>query len=68
MPRIRPHILNARNRMVPRTIATDISNSLDIGDWWLLYMLGRNLDPIIYRDVLIELVKDIDIKKKTARR
>lgn len=68
MPRIRPHILNARNRMVPRSVATDISHSLDIGDWWLLYMLGRNLDPIIYRDVLTELVKDIDIKKKTARR
>lgn len=68
MPRIRPHILNARNRMVSRTVATDISNSLDIGDWWLLYMLGRNLDPIIYRDVLKELVKDIDIKKKTSRR
>lgn len=68
MPRIRPHILNARNRMVPRAVATHISNGLDIGDWWFLYMLGRNLDPIIYRDVLTELVKEIDIKKKTARR
>lgn len=67
MPRIRPHILNARNRMVPRDVATDISNNLDIGDWWLIYMLGRNLDPIIYKDVLGELVKEIDIKKKARR-
>lgn len=53
--------------MVKRTVATDISNSLDIGDWWLLYMLGRNLDPMIYKDVLNELVNQIEVKKKARR-
>lgn len=67
MPSIRPHILNARNRMVTRSVAKNVSNSLDIGDWWLIYMLGRNLDPIIYRDVLSELANEIDIKKKSRR-
>lgn len=67
MPKLRARILNARNRMVPRAVVEDITHSVDIGDWWLLYMLGRNLDPFIYRDVLSELAKEIDIKKRAKR-
>lgn len=37
---------------------------VDIGDWWIIYMLGRNLDPIIYRDVLAELSKSITVQPK----
>lgn len=57
-------MLNARNRMVPREIAVSVSNKIDIGDWWIIYMLGRNLDPIIYKDVLVELAKSIPAKKR----
>ncbi|XP_037030692.1 innexin inx1 [Bradysia coprophila] len=64
MPRVRAQILNARNRMVPRDVAFAISKHLDIGDWWLVYMLGRNLDPIIYKDVLTQLVEDIPEEDK----
>lgn len=60
MPRIRPHLLNARNRMISRHLAVKVSNRLDIGDWWLIYMLGRNLDPIIFRDVMTELADELD--------
>lgn len=67
MPKLRARILNARNRMVPRDVAFDISHSVDLGDWWLLYMLGRNLDPFIFRDVMCDLVKDIDVKKRAQR-
>lgn len=59
VPSIRARVLNARNRMVPREIAISVSNKVDIGDWWIIYMLGRNLDPIIYKDVLAELAKSI---------
>ncbi|KAJ6627580.1 Innexin inx1, partial [Pseudolycoriella hygida] len=64
LPRVRAQILNARNRMVPRDVAFAISKYLDIGDWWLVYMLGRNLDPIIYRDVLSQLAEDIPEEDK----
>lgn len=37
---------------------------VDIGDWWIIYMLGRNLDPIIYRDVLADLAKSITVPPK----
>lgn len=64
LPELRARILNARNRLVPSDVAHDVSDSLDIGDWWLIYMLGRNLDPVIFRDVMIELAKDVEVKKK----
>lgn len=63
-PNIRSAILNARNRMVPRDIADRISKELDIGDWWLVYMMGRNVDPIIFKDLLTELVQHITPQRK----
>jgi Innexin. len=60
VPAVRPYLLNARNRMVPREIAAAVSRKTDIGDWWILYMLGQNMDPIIYREVVAELAKKIE--------
>lgn len=55
MPSIRSQVLVARNRILPRDIAENLSRKLDVGDWWILYMLGRNMDPIIYRDIMTQL-------------
>ena len=60
VPAVRPYLLNARNRMVPREVAAALSRKTDIGDWWILYMLGQNMDPIIYREVVAELAKKIE--------
>lgn len=30
-----------------------------VGDWFLLYMLGENLDTVIYRDVMHELANKL---------
>lgn len=64
MPQIRPRLLNTRNKMVPLEICQSLSRKLDVGDWWLIYMLGRNLDPIIYKDVLAELAKQVEPRRK----
>lgn len=63
MPTLRARILNARNRMVPREVAQSVSRKTDVGDWWIIYMLGRNLDPIIFKDVMGELAKRIEPRK-----
>ena len=67
MPSIRPRLLNARNRMVPREIAQAVSKKTDLGDWWIIYMLGRNLDPLIFKDVIAELAKRIEPQQKDKR-
>nr|CAH0102515.1 unnamed protein product [Daphnia galeata] len=60
VPRIRPLILHARNRFVPSEVINAISDKLEVGDWWILYMLGRNLEPLVYREVVSELSKKIE--------
>ena len=37
-----------------------ITNKMDVGDWWILYMLGRNLEPLVYREVVSELAKKVE--------
>jgi len=37
-----------------------ISSKLDVGDWWILYMLGRNLEPLVYKEVVSELSKKVE--------
>ncbi|KAG5680663.1 hypothetical protein PVAND_010157 [Polypedilum vanderplanki] len=66
VPEFRSRVLVNRNRMVPKEITQSIASKVDLGDFWIIYMLGQNLDPIIYRDVLAELTKSISgpVKKR----
>lgn len=59
-PSIRPRLLRFRNRYVPIEVAEAIARKTQLGDWWVLYMLGRNMDPLIYREVVTELAKKIE--------
>ncbi|KAL0276070.1 UNVERIFIED_CONTAM: hypothetical protein PYX00_003732 [Menopon gallinae] len=59
-PGIRPYILHRRNRMIPLETAKVVSQKTDIGDWWILYLLNRNMDPLISKEVFSELSKKID--------
>ncbi|XP_028029722.1 innexin inx1 [Bombyx mandarina] len=57
MPAVRPRLLHARSRTLSLETAVAVSRRTDLGDWWLLYMLARNMDPLIYRELMIDLVK-----------
>ncbi|KAJ8933592.1 hypothetical protein NQ314_013917 [Rhamnusium bicolor] len=59
-PRIRPRILNAKHRSIPIEVCRSLCRKVDLGDWWILLMLGTNMDPIIYREVISELAKKIE--------
>ncbi|XP_077292829.1 optic ganglion reduced isoform X1 [Arctopsyche grandis] len=60
VPEVRPRLLRARNKMLSREMAKSLAKKCDVGDWWLLYMLGRNMDPFIYTEVVSELTKRMD--------
>nr|XP_032511344.1 innexin inx1-like [Danaus plexippus plexippus] len=57
VPSVRPRLLHARSRTIAMESALIISQRTDVGDWWLLYMLARNMDPLIYRELISELIK-----------
>ncbi|KAI4501258.1 hypothetical protein M0802_003631 [Mischocyttarus mexicanus] len=54
-PRTRVYLLRLRFRLVRRDAVETIVRRSKVGDWFLLYMLGENLDTVIYRDVMHEL-------------
>ena len=60
MPRLRPRLLNARHRAIPIEVCKSLCRKIELGDWWVLMVLGRNMDPMIYREVICELTKRID--------
>lgn len=60
LPKFRPRILHSKNRGIPIEICEAITRKVDLGDWWILLMLGTNMDPLIYREVISELAKKIE--------
>ncbi|ODM89993.1 Innexin inx1 [Orchesella cincta] len=57
MPRLRSFLLFSLTRMVPKEVVDSICRRVSVGDWWILYMLGRNVDPQIYKEVIADLAE-----------
>ena len=36
------------------------------GDWFLLYLLGQNVDPVIFKDIMHELAKKLGYRSKDS--
>jgi len=52
IPFLREKLLNARARTVPAYKINDICQNTSRGDWFILYQLGKNIDPIIFKEFL----------------
>ncbi|XP_015599425.1 innexin inx1 [Cephus cinctus] len=59
-PSIRPRLLQVSARVLPIEWCRSISRKTNLGDWWVLYTLSANMDPLIYRDLIQELTKKMD--------
>jgi hypothetical protein len=35
-----------------------------VGDWFLIYLLGQNIDSVIFKDVLHELAKKLGYRSR----
>jgi len=57
IPFLREKLLSVRARTVPAYKINDICRNTSRGDWFILYQLGKNIDPIIFREFLIGLHK-----------
>lgn len=60
LPSLRPLAMHKHNKAVPIETVEAITNKTSIGDWWILYVLSRNIDPLIYRDIMTKLSKEIE--------
>ncbi|KAK6636954.1 hypothetical protein RUM43_010618 [Polyplax serrata] len=56
-PRMRVYLLRLRFRLVRRDAISVLVKESKMGDWFLFYMLGVNVDSIVFRDVMHDLAK-----------
>lgn len=54
-PRMRVYLLRVRYRLIRQDAIDLIVRRSKMGDWFLFYMLGENVDSVIFRDVMQEL-------------
>lgn len=59
-PALRPRLLKTTRKVASRRDARIVSDNLDVGDWWVLYMLGKNLDRIVYNEIVVDLAKKME--------
>ncbi|CAH3833891.1 innexin inx2-like [Pieris brassicae] len=60
MPPLRIYLIMGQVRCVKHRVVSKIVKRFSFGDWFLLYMLGKNMNPIVYKDLIIELSKDLE--------
>lgn len=66
VPVIRPRLLHLSARLLPIEICQSVSRKVDLGDWWILYILSSNMDSLLYRDFLMEFTKKMGNSSKSA--
>jgi hypothetical protein len=63
LPELRVSLLMCLTKNIPKSIVTDICQKINRGDWFFLYLLGKNLDKLVFDNFLYELHHALDIKK-----
>lgn len=62
-PKVRLYLLRARSRLSSHNAVENISEKCQIGDWFVLYQLGKNIDPLIYKEIIDDLSAKLDGKE-----
>lgn len=63
-PKVRLYLLRARSRLSNHEDIEHIAEKSQIGDWFILYQLGKNIDPLIYKEVINEYAAKLDGKSQ----
>lgn len=59
-PPLRALMISGQLRYVKRNVISRIVKRFSYGDWFILYLLGKNMNPVLYKDLIIELSKDLE--------
>jgi len=67
-PKLRHLLLRARSRLAESEEVELVANKCNIGDWFLLYQLGKNIDPLIYKEVISDLSREMGGDEHSAHK
>jgi len=59
LPTLQQARMRGLARSVPGDMIQDLSSKTGLGDWFLLCQLGKNIDPVIYREFIFELANQV---------
>ncbi|KAG7178197.1 innexin inx2-like [Homarus americanus] len=62
VPAVRRILLRVRSRLSTGDTVEYIADKCAIGDWFFLYQLAKNMDPLIYKEFINELAYDLQGK------
>lgn len=62
VPRVRLMATHSRSRITNRDALTTVVNQCKIGDWFMLDILSKNLDPLNFKDLVLDLYKRMEGK------
>lgn len=65
-PPVRVYLLNMRFRLVHYDHFHTVVRRGSLGDWFLIYMLGQNLDSMIFREVIADMAKRMTAEPKDS--
>ncbi|RWS21856.1 Innexin shaking-B-like protein, partial [Leptotrombidium deliense] len=54
---VRVYLLNMRFKLAQLDQLHTITGKMSIGDWFLVYMLGENIDSCVFKEIIEELIK-----------
>ena len=52
--------LRAQARLAPRDDVECVAQKCKIGDWFVLLMLGKNINPLVYKELISDLASRFD--------
>ena len=61
---MRVYLLSIRYRLVKKECINVIIKKTKMGDWFLLYILGQNIDSIVFKEVVHELARKLGYHNK----
>jgi len=59
-PRVQEYMLKYQSRLSDMGEIVAVCKACKLGDWFLLYQLSKNIDPLIYRDLITALRRASD--------
>jgi len=63
LPNVRTTLLRARAKLTKHPGQVDaICRKFKLGDWFILYQLGKNIDPLIYREFINDLYEQLRLR------
>jgi len=63
-PYIRAFVLHLRYRRIKKECIDMVIGKSYVGDWFLIYLLGQNIDSVIFKDVIHELAKKLGYRSR----